>query len=355
MDDTDAVFMKRALELARQGAGLVSPNPMVGAVLTKDGRVIGEGFHRYDRLKHAEAYALEMAGDLARGATLYCNLEPCRHHGRTPPCTDSVIEAGIARAVIAAIDPDQRVSGRGIEQMRSAGIAVEVGLREEEALRLNEAYLKYVTSGTPFIHAIINIESMESDSWSLYKPSDSFLHVASEYDCVAIGASAELNQSVIEACLGRERHRKFAIAGTDDDLKNSKRAYAGNGVAVIMLSPAANEIRYADDEESFQIISPDQAAAGWPDLASIFGPIAERTGIRSILALAGSFQVSAASIVSQADKITLIARKTPPDDSGLLNSLHSEFGLDLNDVETCDAMGFNEVTGYPRRGAAKVS
>ena len=127
-NETDKTFMRRALELAGQGAGLVSPNPMVGAVIVKDGRVVGEGFHRYDLLRHAEPNALEMAGDLARGATLYCTLEPCCHHGRTPPCTDALIEAGIARVVIASPDPDQRVSGHGIQKLREAGMTVEVGL-----------------------------------------------------------------------------------------------------------------------------------------------------------------------------------------------------------------------------------
>src|SRR4030095_14421457 len=152
MIEGDAVFMKRAIELAARGAGLVSPNPMVGALLIKNGRVIGEGFHRYDLLKHGEIYAIEMAGEEARGATLYCNLEPCCHHGRTPPCTEALISAGIARAVIAIKDPYEKVNGRGIEQLRSAGIDVEVGLCEDEALRLNEGYLKFVTRGIPFAH-----------------------------------------------------------------------------------------------------------------------------------------------------------------------------------------------------------
>src|ERR1044072_3369731 len=98
MIETDTKFMKRAIELAQRGAGLVSPNPMVGAVLVNDGSVVGEGFHRYDWLRHAESYAIEMAGELARGATLYCSLEPCCHHGRTPPWTGGLINGGRARA-----------------------------------------------------------------------------------------------------------------------------------------------------------------------------------------------------------------------------------------------------------------
>src|SRR5215470_7913244 len=116
MIEADAVFMKKAIELAGRGAGLVSPNPMVGALLVKNGRVIGEGFHRYDLLKHGETYAIEMAGEESRGATLYCNLEPCCHHGRTPPCTDAVLRAGIRRVVAAMLDPFPAVAGRGSAQ-----------------------------------------------------------------------------------------------------------------------------------------------------------------------------------------------------------------------------------------------
>ena len=155
MVESDNHFMKRALELARKGAGLVSPNPLVGAVLVKDGRIVGEGHHRYDLLKHGETYAIEMAGDEARGSTLYCNLEPCCHQGRTPPCTDSLINAGIARAVIATTDPFARINGRGIEQLRAANIDVAVGLYEDDALRLNETYFKFVTRNTPFLHGVI--------------------------------------------------------------------------------------------------------------------------------------------------------------------------------------------------------
>src|ERR1700754_1387124 len=143
MSELDERFMKRALELARRGAGLVSPNPAVGAVVVRDGRVVGEGYFLYEHFKHAEIYAIEAAGERALGATLYCSLEPCCFQGRTPPCTDALIAAGIARAVIAVADPHPRVRGRGIAQLRNAGIEVEVGLLEEESKRLNEAFFKF--------------------------------------------------------------------------------------------------------------------------------------------------------------------------------------------------------------------
>jgi|ERR1044071_6431512 diaminohydroxyphosphoribosylaminopyrimidine deaminase/5-amino-6-(5-phosphoribosylamino)uracil reductase len=144
MNETDAIYMKRALELAAQGAGRVSPNPLVGAVIVKGGQIIGEGYHLYEQVKHAESYALAAAGEQARGATLYCTLEPCSHQGRTPPCADALIEAGLARVVIAVIDPNPRVSGQGIAKLRAAGIEVEVGLCEAEARRLNEDFFNRV-------------------------------------------------------------------------------------------------------------------------------------------------------------------------------------------------------------------
>jgi len=143
MSERDEQFMRRALELAQRGLGRVSPNPAVGAVLVNDGRVIGEGYFLYEHLKHAEIYALEQAGEQARGATLYCSLEPCCFQGRTPPCTDALIAAGVARAVIAVADPHPRVRGRGLEQLRRAGIEVEVGLCEAEARQLNADFFAF--------------------------------------------------------------------------------------------------------------------------------------------------------------------------------------------------------------------
>lgn len=143
--------MSRALELARQGTALASPNPMVGAVVVRDGKIVGEGFHRYDEKKHAEVKALEQAGGEAHGATLYLNLEPCSHQGRTPPCADTVIAAGVKRVVAAMQDPNPRVCGQGLERLRAAGIEVTVGLLGEEARRLNESFTRYIRTGLPFV------------------------------------------------------------------------------------------------------------------------------------------------------------------------------------------------------------
>lgn len=147
----DAVFMDRALELAARGVALTSPNPQVGAVLVRDGRVVGEGFHTYDGVRHAEIIALEAAGESARGATLYINLEPCCHTGRTGPCTQALIAAGVARVVAAMPDPNPAVAGRGFKQLRAAGIEVSAGLREAEARRLNESFARWIVSRKPLV------------------------------------------------------------------------------------------------------------------------------------------------------------------------------------------------------------
>ena len=144
--------MLRALGLARQGIALASPNPLVGAVIANQaGEIVSEGFHTYEGVKHAEALAIERAGDHARGATLYLNLEPCCHTGRTGPCADAIVRAGIARVYAAMRDPNPKVSGRGFERLRNAGIEVHCGLLEQEARKLNEAFAKYVLHKTPLV------------------------------------------------------------------------------------------------------------------------------------------------------------------------------------------------------------
>jgi diaminohydroxyphosphoribosylaminopyrimidine deaminase/5-amino-6-(5-phosphoribosylamino)uracil reductase len=147
---TDEQFLHRALDVARQGIGLASPNPYVGAVLVDaHGNVVGTGTYSYDGMKHAEVQAIEHAGLKARGATLYLNLEPCSHQGRTPPCADAVIAAGIYRVVASMQDPNPKVSGSGFEKLRAAGVHVEVGRLEDQARRLNEAFARYIRHGVP--------------------------------------------------------------------------------------------------------------------------------------------------------------------------------------------------------------
>jgi diaminohydroxyphosphoribosylaminopyrimidine deaminase/5-amino-6-(5-phosphoribosylamino)uracil reductase len=149
---TDEGFLRQALDLARQGVGLTAPNPNVGAVLVAgDGEVVGTGTHTYEGVKHAEVLALEQAGERARGATLYVNLEPCSHQGRTGSCADALIAAGVRRVVAGVLDPNPLVSGQGFSRLRAAGVSVASGLLAEECQHLNEAFANYIRRKTPLV------------------------------------------------------------------------------------------------------------------------------------------------------------------------------------------------------------
>ncbi|MEB3174593.1 MAG: bifunctional diaminohydroxyphosphoribosylaminopyrimidine deaminase/5-amino-6-(5-phosphoribosylamino)uracil reductase RibD [Cyanobacteriota bacterium] len=146
----DEIYMARCLDLARQGLGKTAPNPLVGSVIVKNGQIVGEGYHPQAGQPHAEIFALRQAGALAQGGTLYVNLEPCNHQGRTPPCTEAIIEAGIQRVAAGMIDPNPLVSGQGIQRLRQAGLEVTLGVMETECLRLNRAFIQRVTQRRPW-------------------------------------------------------------------------------------------------------------------------------------------------------------------------------------------------------------
>lgn len=192
--------MARALSLARRALGSVSPNPAVGAVVVKGGATIGEGFTQPPGSAHAEIVALREAGEAARGATMCVTLEPCCHYGRTPPCTMAIIEAGISEVHVATLDPNPRVAGRGVAELRAAGIATVVGEHEEEARELNEAYMKWITTGRPFVNAKFamsldgKIATRSGDSrWITGERSRAFVHrLRSQVDAVMVGAGTVL-------------------------------------------------------------------------------------------------------------------------------------------------------------------
>ena len=148
---TDEFYIKRAIELARNGMGKVNPNPLVGSVIVKEGRIIGEGYHPCFGKEHAEIMALRQAGEQANGATLYVNLEPCCHFGKTPPCTNAVIKAGIKRVVVGMVDPNPLVNQKGIGILRQHNIEVRTGVEEETCKQLNRVFIKYITTGMPFV------------------------------------------------------------------------------------------------------------------------------------------------------------------------------------------------------------
>ncbi|HYP27748.1 MAG TPA: bifunctional diaminohydroxyphosphoribosylaminopyrimidine deaminase/5-amino-6-(5-phosphoribosylamino)uracil reductase RibD [Blastocatellia bacterium] len=337
MRDDDLAFMKRALELAGRGAGLVSPNPMVGAVLVNEGEVVGEGFHRYDRLKHAESYAIALAGDRARGATLYCTLEPCCHYGRTPPCTGALIEAGISRAVIAMVDPDPRVNGSGIGQMRAAGIEVDVGLCEPEARRLNEFYLKRVTRGIPFVHALLVYEAGGAGGW---KPSDSFLAKASEYDAIILGSEPSLNRLFAGNSLDRERHRPLILAGDRATLDGLELPEGARDSTIL-------ELWTCESDSAPPAETPGLSKAVGPESTSILLWLA-RLQAASVLVLPGGFSPRNSEDFEVVDKVTAL---TPSGSNGTeedLDPVRLVGDLRLEGVNVERASGHSEISGYLR-------
>jgi len=187
--------MNKALDLAEKGRGYVSPNPLVGAVILKDGSIVGEGYHQKYGQAHAEINAINQAGENCRGATLYVTLEPCAHQGQTPPCVDAVIKAGFKRVVIATTDPNPITDGRGISKMMDAGIEVDVGLLEEKARKQNEVFFKYITSGMPFVILKVaqTIDSRIADErghshWITGEQSRAFVHkLRSDVDAIMLG------------------------------------------------------------------------------------------------------------------------------------------------------------------------
>jgi diaminohydroxyphosphoribosylaminopyrimidine deaminase/5-amino-6-(5-phosphoribosylamino)uracil reductase len=192
----DTRFMRLALRLARRGAGRTSPNPPVGAVVVARGEVVGRGFHRHAGAPHGEAVALQEAGARARGATLYVSLEPCAHHGRTPPCTEAVIASGVRHVVVGARDPNPHVPGNGIQRLRAAGIEVRSGVLQAECDTLIAAFRKHVTTGRPLVTLKLaasldgRIATASGDSrWISGADSRRYVHrLRAEHDAILVGA-----------------------------------------------------------------------------------------------------------------------------------------------------------------------
>ncbi len=202
--EIDLQWMRRALELAASGSGQVSPSPLVGCVIADaGGEKIGEGFYLYERIKHAETLALEEAGTKAVGATAYVSLEPHAHHGRTPPCTDALIRAGVKRVVAPIEDPNPKVSGKGFAHLRAAGLRVETGLLAQAASRLNEKYIHFMRHARPFVHLKLacsldgRIATRTGDSrWITGEQSRARVHeLRHEYDAIMVGSNTAINDN----------------------------------------------------------------------------------------------------------------------------------------------------------------
>jgi diaminohydroxyphosphoribosylaminopyrimidine deaminase/5-amino-6-(5-phosphoribosylamino)uracil reductase len=202
-------FMQQAMLLAAKARGRTSPNPMVGAVIVKGRRIIGKGYHKKAGTDHAEIIAIKKAGKRVKGSTLYVNLEPCCHREkRTPPCTDAIIRAGIKKVVVAMVDPNPMVSGKGIEKLRASGIMVDHGIMEIEAKRLNEAYIKFITTKKPFVILKIaqsidgKIATANGESkWITCERARHYVHkLRNEVDAVLVGAGTVMKDNPLLTC-----------------------------------------------------------------------------------------------------------------------------------------------------------
>jgi diaminohydroxyphosphoribosylaminopyrimidine deaminase/5-amino-6-(5-phosphoribosylamino)uracil reductase len=289
-------FMRLALRLARKGEGRTSPNPAVGAVLVRRGKVVGEGFHRAAGLPHAEAVALQAAGAYARGADLYVTLEPCAHTGRTGPCTEAIIAAGVKRVVAAMQDPNPLVAGKGFRSLQRAGIPVECGMLEEEARSLNRSYCRWVVCGRPFVTLKLAISldgqvatASGESRWISGEAARKIVHrMRSESDAVLVGGETyrqDAPQLTARIRGGRNPGRVILtsrIAGVAQD-----RRFLKTGGRVIVAAPRGVSREEADLLRSLGaqvLLLPSRK--GRID-AGVFLEALGREGITSLLAEGG--------------------------------------------------------------------
>lgn len=291
--------MKRALELAGLGRGRTSPNPMVGAVIVRDGEVVAEGWHKKAGTPHAERHALEAAGEKAKGADIYVNLEPCSHHGRTPPCAPALVEAGVARVFIGMRDPNPLVAGRGISILLDAGIQVESGILEQDCLRLNEVFIKHITTGMPFV--ILKgamtldgkIATAGGDSkWITCEESRAFVHrLRGEVDAVLVGSGTMAGDDPsLTSRIGNRIKTPFRLV-LDSRLATAPESnfckLASDGKTIIVTTESAGcKKASALCDAGCRIVEVSEAAGGGCDLSETLRSLAGM-GITSVMVEGG--------------------------------------------------------------------
>ena len=246
MDANAIGYMQRAMSLARKATGLASPNPLVGCVLVREGQIVGEGFHQYDWRDHAEVLAIRSAGEKARGSTLYVNLEPCNHTGRTGPCVEAIIKAGVQRLVASIDDPNPVVAGGGFDRLRAAGVEVFTGVLEEQARRLNETFAKWIRKKRPFVTlksamtldgqlALPQAGKRKSSTWITSEESRTEVHrLRHASDALLTGIGTILaDDPLLTDRSGLARRRRLLRVIVDSKLR---------------LSPQARIVKTADDD-----------------------------------------------------------------------------------------------------------
>jgi diaminohydroxyphosphoribosylaminopyrimidine deaminase / 5-amino-6-(5-phosphoribosylamino)uracil reductase len=362
--DTDHRMMARALALASKGIGQVSPGPLVGSVITSsDGEVIGEGLYLYEEVKHAETLALEQAGVRARGATAYVSLEPHAHFGRTPPCTDALISAGIRRVVAPVEDPNPKVSGRGFNHLRSAGLEVSSGLMAYEAKKLNEKYFHFMKTGRPFVHLKLatsldgKIATRTGDSrWITGKESRARAHeLRHEYDVILIGAGTALTDNpLLTDRSGKPRRRPLTRVVLDEKLQTNPDAQlvqTANEAPILIFSGESAETGKVDALQSRGVEVVRDSLNG-RDLVAVLETLGTRS-FQSVLVEGGATVAGNLIDAGLVDKVTfflapvVIGGRDAPSAIGGQGAETLIDALDLADVEVVQRGRDLEVTGYP--------
>jgi diaminohydroxyphosphoribosylaminopyrimidine deaminase/5-amino-6-(5-phosphoribosylamino)uracil reductase len=315
-DVPDETFMRRALKLARRGLGKVSPNPMVGAVIVRGGRVIGEGYHRRYGGPHAEVNAIASAGAATAGATMYVTLEPCCHHGKTPPCVEAVIKAGIKRVVIGTLDPFPEMQGKSLEILREAGVETKVGVLEAECLALNEVYFKYINTGRPFV-TVKFAQTLDgriataagSSRWISSPPSRKLAHRRrAHHDAVLVGAGTVLaDDPELTTRLVKGRNPVRVVLDAKLRLPLTARVLTGQDEAktLIATTPAADGAKLAALEGmGIEVLKVPADAAGRVDLEKLLPLLAQRQ-ISSVLVEGGAEVITAFLKAGLADRLVV--------------------------------------------------
>jgi diaminohydroxyphosphoribosylaminopyrimidine deaminase/5-amino-6-(5-phosphoribosylamino)uracil reductase len=330
----DSQHMRKALDLARAGVGLVSPNPAVGAVVVDaSGQEVGAATHTYDVVRHAEVLALEQAGAKARGGTLYLNLEPCSHQGRTPPCADAVITAGISRVVCSMEDPNPRVAGQGFAKLRASGIKVEAGLFQAEARKLNECFAKYIRSGKPLVtlKSAMTLDGKIADAtkpgtqpgsatpategarsgyhWITGEVARAHVQqLRHQTDAILAGVGTVMaDDPLLTDRSGLPRRRKLLRVILDSYLRippASRVIQTAENDVLVLCSTAEEETRRALEAKGIRVEQIAPTADGRPDLRAIVQHLGELE-ITSLLIEGGALVNGAALASGEVDKVFL--------------------------------------------------
>ena len=354
--------MERALELARRGTGLVSPGPLVGCVIVDPaGVVVGEGFYVFEEVKHAETIALSVAGNKARGGTAYVSLEPHAHHGRTAPCTDALIAAGIKRVVASIEDSNPKVSGRGFEHLRNAGVEVQVGLLAEEAARANEAYIHFMRTGRPFVHLKMavsldgKIATRTGDSrWVTGPESRARAHeLRHQYDAIMIGiGTATKDDPLLTDRSDRSRRLQLVRIVLDEQLllpAQSRLVKTANEAPVIVIAGTGADDNRVRELESRGV---EIVRKGNRDPFELLDELGRRS-VQSLLVEGGSGVAGRFIDAGLVNKVTffvapkIVGGSEAPSAVGGVGVELMKDALQLEHVEITQRGNDIEVTGYP--------